>query len=187
MMETQTAHPPPTRYKTVRRANPPIQGTNAASGTAPQQQGTPANDALSRSRSRYRRRPTIETGVIPVPSIPSAQVPHLPKEILRDQPSSAAPKLRLDTAQDDQTAKSPTSPMVGKSRPPTSPIVAKARPPTSPIVGKSRPQTSAAQTPASAIGGGFQNERVGPIHPILIYVATADSRALGLYRKSMFK
>ncbi|KAF8425500.1 hypothetical protein EV426DRAFT_48891 [Tirmania nivea] len=151
MMETQSAHPPPTRYKTVRRANPSTQypnaGTTAPSAPIPspqQQPGNSDNDALVRSRSRYRRRPTIDTTVAPVPiPIVPISVPQLPKEFQRDnQPALTQPGFTVFSPQE--------------SRPPRTVL------PSSPTTEhcKNHLQSPVAQTPTAGFGGFYgQTER----------------------------
>lgn len=120
-METQSAHPPPTRYKTVRRVNPPAQHPNAAPSVPipslhQQQTGNSTNDALTRSRSRYRRRPTIDTAVTPVP-IPTAPVPQLPALA---QPSSTV--LSPQESRSPRTAPSTSPPAEQWKNHPQSPV-----------------------------------------------------------------
>ena len=147
-METQSAYPPPTRYKTVRRANPPAQHPNAAPSVpipSPHQQqtGNPTNDALTRSRSRYRRRPTIDTAVAAVP-IPTVPVPQLPKDHQRDnQPALTQPS---------STVLSPQESRPPRTAPATSPVAEQR---------KNHLQSPVAQTPTAGFGGFLgQTERV---------------------------
>ena len=156
MMETTSAHPPPTRYKTLRRSKLLPSSTNASATTLPsvaitlpsQQQTT--GDGLSRSRSRYRRRPIVDTSSVPVP------IPQIPVDLQRDhqqvvsppKPSLLSPQKGLQKARPPQPAPSnPTSSEKRKPHPP-SPV-----PPTTPAAG--------------AANGAFlgQSERVRPIHP----------------------
>ncbi|KAI5799259.1 hypothetical protein DFH27DRAFT_611646 [Peziza echinospora] len=140
MMETQSPHMPPSRYKTVRRANPPAQSSTT---TAPlsycpppmplqaQNQSPPsANESLARSRSRYRKRPTIDTSsaAVPVPSIP---VPPIPRDF--------SPHHATQSRSISRPPKTPTDKQVDPSRSFT-------QVPTSPI-------------PVSAIGAHFVPER----------------------------
>jgi len=155
MMETQSAHPPPTRYKTVHRANPPAQHPNAAPSVSipsphhHQQPGNSSNDVLTRSRSRYRRRPTLDTTVASA-SIPTIPVPQLPKEFQRrNQPALAQPSSTVLSPQESLPPRTALS---------TSPTAEQSKNHLSPVT----------QTPTAGFGGFFgQTERVSHAHPLL--------------------
>lgn len=123
MMETQSHHPPPppSRYKTVRRTSQaPVQTYPTASPprpTQPQAQlqppSDPAADNLSRSRSRYRRRPKVDTSVAqePLPAVPVQAVSRsVSRPASRTRPSPAAYDYRPPkTASSSISQYSPTN------------------------------------------------------------------------------
>ena len=156
MMETKSAHPPPTRYKTLRRSKLLSSSTNAGTTTLPsvpiilpsQQQTT--GDGLSRSRSRYRRRPTEDTLSVPVP------IPQIPVDLQRDHQQVVSPPNS-----------SLLSPQKGLRKTHAPQTVSSN--PTSSEKRKLHPQSPVPSTPpvAGAANGTFlgQSERVRPIHP----------------------
>ena len=159
MMETTSAHPPPTRYKTLRRSKLLPSSTNAGTTKLPsvpitlssQQQTT--GDGVSRSRSRYRRRPTVDTSSVPVP-IPQIPVDlQQPRDhqqvVLPPNASLLSPQKGLQKARLPQTV--PSNPTTSEKR-------------------KLHPQGPVPSTPATgAANGAFlgKSERVRPIHPYL--------------------
>lgn len=158
MMETTSAHPPPTRYKTLRRSKLLPSSTNASATKlpsvpitpSPQQQTT--GDGVSRSRSRYRRRPIVDTTSVPVP-IPQIPVDLQQRDhqqvVLPPNSSLLSPQKGLQKVRIPQTV--PSNPTSSEKR-------------------KLHPQGPVPSTPAAGEANGAflgKSERVRPIHTYL--------------------